>query len=153
MNTVNSPRMLRVAGVLLVLLGFGHLVVMGVVAGSRMAVWATTGFWAAVPLMQGPNAGDASFRNALAFWGGVGSFAVPLIVLGALLWWGAGRGFVPPAWSGWVLAAWFAVAAVLLVPSPMVVGVASGVLIVLAARRRTPSDREAPSAADVLEQR
>ncbi|MER7013661.1 hypothetical protein ABT324_19780 [Saccharopolyspora sp. NPDC000359] len=43
-----------------------------------------------------------------------------------------------PAGIGWGLAVWCAVAGTILVPSPYYAGTIAGVLIVLAARTRTP---------------
>ncbi|WP_442799907.1 DUF6463 family protein [Nocardia sp. NBC_01730] len=94
--------------------------------------------WAAVPLVLAD--GDAirsveSLQNEVTFWGGPGSFAVPLILLGCLTWHLAGRGVAVPAGIGWGLAAWCVLGGVLLVPSPFFAGIISGALIVLAARK------------------
>ncbi|MCP9946958.1 DUF6463 family protein [Streptomyces somaliensis] len=77
-----------------------------------------------------------SLRNEGAFWGGPGSFSVPLVLLGCLVRHLAGRGVAVPAWTGWGIAAWCLLGGVLLVPSPFFVGTVAGLLVVLAARRR-----------------
>jgi hypothetical protein len=102
-----------------------------------MAGRAQQGLWAAVPLdfAQG-GAGQTmeALRNKISFWAGPGGFAVPLILLGCLIWHLAGREAKVPAGIGWALGAWCLVAGVLLVPSPFFAGVVSGALIVVASR-------------------
>jgi uncharacterized membrane protein len=46
------------------------------------------------------------------FWSQIGSFAVPLGVLGGLIAWTAHRGAEPPLWVGVVVLAWVAAAIV-----------------------------------------
>jgi len=82
----------------------------------------------------------ASLRNEVTFWAGPGSFAVPLILLGCLVWHLAGRGVRVPAWVGWALAAWCLVGGVLLVPSPYFAGTVAGALVVLGARRQARAE-------------
>jgi hypothetical protein len=135
-STSRARTTVRVAAAILVALGIGHLALMGVVAGARMAGWVESGLWGAVPLRPGPDPDETALLDSTAFWSGIGSFAVPLVVLGLLLWWLTGRGVVPPAFVGWTLTAWFVVGGVVLVPSPMFVGALAGLLLVLAARIR-----------------
>jgi hypothetical protein len=125
-------RLLRSAGAILVALGAGHLALAVVLTRATLLGWAAGGVWAAVPLL--PGAPPAGARDALAFWGGPGGFAVPLVTLGLLLWHLAGRGVRVPAFVGWITAVWCLVGAVLLVPSPFVVGAVAGMLVVLSAR-------------------
>ena len=128
--------MIRWAAAILVTLGVGHLTILSVVFSDKLANWVDQGLWAAVPLMGGDGEPTvASLQNSVTFWGGPGSFAVPLILLGCLLWILAGRGVAIPAAIGWALAAWCVVGGVLLVPSPFFGGVISGLLIVMAARK------------------
>ncbi|MFE6236668.1 DUF6463 family protein [Cellulosimicrobium sp. NPDC057862] len=128
----------RVAAGTLVTLGTGHLVIVSVVGRDRLAAWVDTGLWAAVPLFPGARPSTATLNDQVAFWSGVGSFAVPLVVLGGLVWWLASRSLVPPEAVGWGLVAWFALGAVVLVPSPMIVGALAGALLVVAARLSRP---------------
>ncbi|GAA0939969.1 DUF6463 family protein [Nonomuraea longicatena] len=136
-------RLLRWAGAVLIALGAGHLSLLLLMSWDGVAGWARRGLWAAVPLTFDTGGQPASaIRDTLVFWAGPGSFAVPLILLGALIWRLAGRGTPVPAWLGWALAAWCALGGVLLVPSPYFAGSAAGLLVVLAARRRPDmSDR------------
>ncbi|MFC5820630.1 DUF6463 family protein [Nonomuraea harbinensis] len=112
-------------------------------AWADVAGWVDRGMWAAVPLLADGPAVE-SLRNKVTFWGGPGSFGVPLILLGSLTWRLARRGVAVPAGIGWALALWCALGGVLLVPSPFFAGIVPGVLIVLAARKTgSPDARKA----------
>ncbi|MCP3804841.1 DUF6463 family protein [Allokutzneria sp. A3M-2-11 16] len=124
-----TSRLLRWASGIMIFIGAGHLVLLVLLSGDDVARWGAEGLWAAVPLLGG------DLRNAVTFWGGPGSFSVPQILLGCLIWHLAGRGVTVPAGIGWAYAAWCVLGGVLLVPSPFFVGVVPGALIVLAARR------------------
>lgn len=128
-------RLVRIAAVILVTLGAGHLVLATVVTGSTLLGWAANGVWAAVPLL-GSRDSPLAALNALAFWAGPGSFAVPLATLGLLLWHLAGRDVRVPRFVGWIIAVWCCVGGLVLVPSPFVVGAAAGVLVAVAGRTR-----------------
>jgi hypothetical protein len=58
---------------------------------------------------------DGEMRVQRDFWSQIGSFAVPLALLGGLIAWTAHRGSDPPLWLGVLLLAWL-VAAVVRVP-------------------------------------
>ncbi|MFI6479988.1 DUF6463 family protein [Nonomuraea sp. NPDC050663] len=132
--------MLRWASGIMIVLGLGHLSLVTLSAGEEIAGWAERGLWAAVPLTLGGGGDAATMSTKLTFWSGPGSFAVPLIVLGCLIWHLAGRGVAVPAAVGWAVAAWCVVGGVLLVPSPFFAGAVAGLLIVVAARKSTHSD-------------
>ncbi|NYI05297.1 hypothetical protein FHU37_002240 [Allostreptomyces psammosilenae] len=134
--------LLRWASGIMLVLGAGHLLLVGLLLRQDFARWVEGGPWAAVPLALsdvGAGAAVESVRDQVAFWSGPGSFSVPLVLLGCLTWHLAGRGVAVPAAIGWGLAAWCFVGGVLLVPSPYFVGVIPGVLIVLAARKAAGS--------------
>jgi hypothetical protein len=142
--TNSRTRLLRWASGIIVTLGAGHLALLTFATWAEMAGWAGQGLWAAVPLdFAGGGAGQAmeSLRSKITFWAGPGGFAVPLIILGALIWHLAGREVRVPAGVGWALGAWCLVGGVLLVPSPFFAGVVSGVLIIVAARKGPAVDR------------
>ncbi|MFD7626969.1 hypothetical protein ACFV7Q_13210 [Streptomyces sp. NPDC059851] len=133
-----GKRLVRWASGILIGLGVGHLSLLAFAAREDIAGWADRGVWAAVPLALTDGAADPtveSLQNGVTFWAGPGSFAVPLVLLGCLMWHLAGRGVAVPAGIGWGLAAWCTVGGVLLVPSPYFAGTVAGALVVLAARR------------------
>ncbi|WP_454194498.1 DUF6463 family protein [Nocardia sp. Marseille-Q1738] len=137
----SRTRLLRWASGIMLVLGTGHLILLVLAAWDEITGWVDLGIWAAVPLMDG-NAVQTveSLQSKVTFWGGPGSFAVPLILLGFLTRHLAGRGVGVPAGIGWGIAAWCALGGVLLVPSPFFVGIIPGVLIVLAARKEDRSE-------------
>ncbi|WP_019883897.1 DUF6463 family protein [Streptomyces purpureus] len=133
----SRKRLLRWASAIMLVLGVGHLSLLALAASADIAGWVDRGVWAAVPLDLSEGAPETvdSLTNVVTFWAGPGSFSVPLVLLGCLIWHFAGRGVSVPAWTGWGLAVWCVLGGVLLVPSPFFVGAVSGVLIVLAARK------------------
>jgi hypothetical protein len=151
MNT--RKRLLRWAAAIMLVLGTGHMFLLALTAWADITGWVDRGIWAAVPLTLAD--GDAvqtteSLQNKVTFWAGPGCFAVPLILLGLLIWHLAGRGVPVPAGIGWGLAAWCALGGVLLVPSPFFVGMIAGVLVIVAARA---NDRPATVSASRAEMR
>ncbi|MDP4509387.1 DUF6463 family protein [Nonomuraea turcica] len=135
----SRKRMLRWASGIMLVLGIGHLSLLALAAWEDITGWVGRGMWAAVPL-ELTDGGTVqtleSLQNKLTFWAGPGSFAVPLILLGCLTWHLAGREVTVPAGVGWGLAAWCVIGGVLLVPSPFFAGIVSGVLMILAARKK-----------------
>ncbi|MEQ4720664.1 DUF6463 family protein [Nonomuraea sp. B19D2] len=134
-----GKRLLRWASGIMLVLGTGHLSLLALIAWEDITGWLDRGMWAAVPLVLtdgGAVQTVESLQNDVIFWGGPGSFAVPLILLGCLTWHLAGRGVAVPAGLGWGLATWCALGGVLLVPSPFFAGVIPGALIILAAQRK-----------------
>lgn len=140
---MNGQTTTRIAAAILIVLGAGHLLLTGWALRGSIAGWWERGLWAAVPLRFGtpegsPGEAAEGLRNAVGFWAGAGSFAVPLILVGLLIWGTAGRGGAVPAWAGWTIAVWCTVCGIVLEPSPFFVGSAAGLLLVLAGwfRRR-----------------
>lgn len=129
-----NPRLLGWARGIMLLLGIGHAVVSVAIDHSRVGEWLGDGLWATVPLVPEQTVDEQA--TVAAFWGGVGSFAVPLVLLALLVGHLSARDVPVPAWVGWGLVGWCLLGAVMLVPSPFFVGVVPGLLIVLAARGR-----------------
>ena len=126
---------LRWAGGIMIFLGAGHLSLLMLISWDDLTGWLDRGLWAAVPLDLAGSGTD--LRNEVTFWAGPGSFAVPLVLLGCMVWHLAGRGVAVPAWLGWAVAVWSAIGGVLLVPSPYFAGVVAGALVIAAARNTT----------------
>ncbi|MGW2558607.1 DUF6463 family protein [Streptomyces sp. NPDC001514] len=143
----SGKRLLRWASGIMLVLGTGHLSLLALVAWEDISGWVDRGMWAAVPLVLADGGADRtvqSLQNEVTFWAGPGTFAVPLILLGCLIWHLAGRGVAVPAGIGWGLATWCVLGGVLLVPSPFFAGIISGALIIVAARKedRSETDRD-----------
>ncbi|MGY1869642.1 MULTISPECIES: DUF6463 family protein [Nocardia] len=131
----STKRLLRWAAGIMLVLGTGHLILLALASWEEITGWLDQGLWAAVPLELSGTQTVESLQNKVTFWAGPGSFAVPLILLGLLIWRLAGHGVAVPAWIGWGLAVWCVLGGVLLVPSPYFVGAVAGVLIIWAARQ------------------
>lgn len=134
----------RSGSAILIALGAGHLALLALTSREEVANWLKRGVWGAVPLALGERAPDqtiGSLRNEVFFWAGVGSFAVPQILLGCLTWQLAGRGVPIPKAIAVGLAAWCGVGGVILVPSPFFAGALAGVLLLLSRRRARPDRR------------
>ena len=133
-----GKQQLRWAGGIMVVLGAGHLLLFALIAREAITGWVDRGLWAAVPLSPTTTAANLtveSLRNQNAFWAGPGSFAVPQVLLGCLIWHFAGRGVAIPAWIGWAFVVWCFIGGVLLEPSPYFAGIIPGALIILARRK------------------
>ncbi|MDF5754569.1 DUF6463 family protein [Spongiactinospora sp. TRM90649] len=139
-GSVRSP--LRWASGIMLFLGAGHLSVQTLLSWGVVSGWVDRGIWAAVPIMGAST--TAALRDAAGFWGGPGSFAVPLILLGCATWRLAARAVPLPAGVGWGLVAWSLISGVILVPSPFAAGSVAGALIIVAARRSDRPSREVP---------
>lgn len=128
---------LRTAGGLLVTLGVGHLAIGTVARHHTIADWARRGLWSTVSIEMGTKTPPAteSLIDVATYWSGIGSFAVPTAVLGALIIERAVHDEAVPAWAGWTIGTWCAVAGVILEPAPWPLGVVAGALVAGAADR------------------
>jgi Family of unknown function (DUF6463) len=79
----------------------------------------------------------AEFERSETFWVTLGSFGVPVLVLGCYVLWSARQGHRVPGWIGWVLLAWSLPFVTTLPASPGWMLTASGALIVLGDWRRS----------------
>ncbi|GLQ11305.1 hypothetical protein GCM10007913_32370 [Devosia yakushimensis] len=125
---------LKWAGYTMVGIGILHLVVLGLDVVPLLGDWLRGALW--TPAHWQPLASQAPellIGNA-AFHSTIGSFAGPVIVFGFLLLWMERRAIVPPAFLGWGLGVWAAIAALVMEPSGYPLGLIPAVLIVLAAR-------------------
>lgn len=94
--------MVQVAGLLLVLLGAGHLVGATLGSGAQWRSIFRASPWNSVP----PPWTDDDLARQKAFWTSAGSFAGPCIVLGGLLVWLGDQPVAIPGWIGWALGGW-----------------------------------------------
>ena len=87
-----------------------HVLVLGADIPSEAGKWLGLNMWTFdhwAPLREQPL--DLALSGGV-FWATLGSFAVPMFVLGALLFWLDRRELPIPAFVGWALFAWMAVA-------------------------------------------
>lgn len=66
------------------------------------------------------------------FWSGIGSFALPLGLLGGVVAWTANRDWAPPLWLGVLLLAWIVVAVARAPRGGFWLGVPPAVLLIVA---------------------
>ncbi|HEX2130929.1 MAG TPA: DUF6463 family protein [Actinophytocola sp.] len=122
------------AGRLIVLVSAMHLLFFLVRSLEFVPDWASGVLWAA-PSMDEPMPQAQGFFFQL-----LGSFAVPLLLVGLLLWRSATEGRALPGYVTWVVAGWSLVCALVMPPSGFPLLVVASVLLVLA-RRAAPHPR------------
>jgi hypothetical protein len=120
---------IRWAGRLIVLYGAAHtLAALTFEGAARHAdTWFSGELWTEDFSDMGP--------ATSAYWLSVGSFGVPLVLIGLTVLWLDRRGLVPPPFIAWALAAWTAVDAVALGATPWPVLMLANVLLLVGARR------------------
>ena len=131
--------MIKWAGRLIVLYGTAHtlgaLTVEGA-AGHAGAWFRGELWWDDLSHMSAANS---------ALWLSLGSFGIPLILIGLLVLWLDRRGITPPSFIAWTLAIWTLLDAVIMLPTPWpILLLASGLL--LAGAREARSDAREVSA-------
>lgn len=99
-----------------------HMLVLGADIPSEAGKWLGLNMWTFdhwAPLRAQPI--DLALSGGV-FWATLGSFAVPMFVLGALLFWLDRRGLPIPAFVGWALLGWMALLTAIMPPSGFPVG-------------------------------
>ncbi|MEC3981824.1 DUF6463 family protein [Amycolatopsis sp. H20-H5] len=123
--------MIKWGGWVLVVLGAGHmLITLALVAPSAVGAWFGKGVW-------GEDSAAMSQADA-AYWLSLGSFGVPLIVIGLMVLWLDRRDIVPPSFVAWTVGIWSLLGAVIFEPAPWPIAwIAAGLLLAGARRART----------------
>ncbi|RRS00840.1 DUF6463 family protein [Glycomyces terrestris] len=122
--------MIKWAGWTLTLLGAGHLVLgFALVAPAHAAAWAGGDLW-----LPGGTITDMP-AAAGGFWLTIGSFGVPLLLLGLTVLWLDRRGVTPPMFVAWGIGAWSVVAGLIFEPAPWIVVTLGAVLLGAGVRR------------------
>ena len=120
--------MTLLAGRLLLVLGVLHMAVAMVLSWEQVPGWVRGD-------LRFAQAGPSMNESTGWFWMSLGSFAVPLLALGALIIACARRRQVVPASVGWGIGVWGLVSAAVLEPTPFLLLLVPATLIVLGARR------------------
>lgn len=117
-----------------------HMLVLGMAALPSLSHWLSGGLWtmahaadyAAQPL-------DILISGA-AFWASLSSFAVPSIILGAMVIGMVRRGQRVPLYVGWGLLAWSTICSLVMEPSGFPAGIVlSGIMLVGLYRQPRPA--------------
>lgn len=120
----------------LVGIGILHMVVLGLDALAHVPGWLRLRLWTAEHwkpfLAQSP---DILASNA-AFWSTVGSFAIPVIIIGALVIRLDERKIEIPAFVGWGLLVWAVAASLIIETSGFPLAAAIALCLIVGVRRR-----------------
>ncbi|QPC88436.1 hypothetical protein GA830_18000 [Mesorhizobium sp. NBSH29] len=109
--------MVRWSSIGLITLGVIHLIVLGVDVPSEAMRWIEPNLWTFEhwqPVRSQPV--DLALSNGI-FWGTVGSFAVPTILLAIVIYRADRAGWQVPPFIGWSLFTWTVVASLIMAPS------------------------------------
>jgi hypothetical protein len=130
-SSVRGDRATLWAGRVLVGLGVLHLLVTGWLSRGYIGGWLGGSAW--FP----PGGLATSSPEVSAFWLTAGSFAVPQVLLGALVAKRGAAGEAVPRYVGWVLVVWGVWCAAVFEPSPFVAAVVPAAMLILGARRES----------------
>ena len=133
--------MVKWAGWLIVLYGAAHTLGALTVEGAARHA----GAWFSGELWWDDLADMSPASSAL--WLSLGSFGVPLVVVGLLVLWLDRRGITPPPFVAATLGVWTVLDAVILLPTPWPILLLATVLLAVGARRAGRRDLPAPTSA------
>ncbi len=117
------------AGRILMFQGVLHLVVTLVASQRHFPSWLRGDLW-----FPPFGMGDLSATGG-AFWLTLGSFGVPLVILGSVVAWLGRSDRSVPAFLGWALGIWGLAASAVFQPSPFITLLIPAALLILASRR------------------
>ncbi|MEV0059508.1 DUF6463 family protein [Nocardia sp. NPDC050718] len=112
--------MINWAGVVLAIIGGGHLAIGLLLSSSSFDEWLSLELW-------GHWWEDTPAANS--FWANPAGFGWPLLLVGLLIVWMDQRGIVPPAFLAWAVLGWGVVCAVIVEPTPGPVVVIAAILL------------------------
>lgn len=128
--------MVKWSAVALIVLAAVHLLVLGIDVPTELPNWLKFNLWTFdhwQPLRAQPL--DLALSGGV-FWSTVGSFAVPLSILGILILWLDRHGQPIPAFIGWILVGWVALMTLLMPPSGFPVGLFIALCLAIGLQRR-----------------
>lgn len=128
--------MVRWSAIALIVLSIIHMIALGYDLPTELPDWLGLSLWTFEHWQSFRSQSvDLALSNGV-FWSTVGSFAVPLLVLAALILWMDKRGQPVPSFVGWSLAAWALLATVLMLPSGFPVALVIAFCLAVGLRRR-----------------
>jgi Family of unknown function (DUF6463) len=125
----------KAGGWIALVFGAAHVII-APLESRRRDVWseaADEGWWNTFTLEEATTL--AEFERSHAFWVSLGSWGVPVLVLGCYVVWSARQRQRVPGWIGWIMLAWSLPFVTALPASPGWLFAVSGALIVLGDRR------------------
>jgi len=126
----------KAGGWIALVFGAAHVII-APLESRRRDVWsqaADEGWWNTFTLEESTTL--AEFERSHAFWVSLGSWGVPVLILGCYVVWSAHKRHRVPGWIGWIMLAWSVPFVTALPASPGWLFAVSGALIVLGDRRR-----------------
>jgi hypothetical protein len=125
----------KAGGWIALVFGAAHVII-APLESRRRDVWsdaADEGWWNTFTLEESTTI--AEFERSHTFWVTLGSWGVPVLILGCYVVWSARQGHRVPGWIGWIMLAWSLPFVAALPASPGWLFAVSGALIVLGDRR------------------
>lgn len=122
-------RLTTLAGWSMVGIAALHVVFWSVVTWPDWGAWAAGDLWGAEP------ATALQYRLHHGYWALIGSFAVPLLLLGLLTVQVTRLGVPLPWYVGWILLAWVLLASALMEPNGFPLGLIPSFLLIVAGRK------------------
>lgn len=132
-------RLTKAAGWILTVFGAAHVVIAPL---ERRDVWSQVvdeGWWNTFTLDESTTL--AQYERSETLWVTLGSWGVPVLVLGCYVVWATRQRQRVPGWIGWIVLAWGLIFATALPASPAWLLVVSGALIALGDRRKSRATR------------
>ncbi|WP_192936622.1 DUF6463 family protein [Sinorhizobium medicae] len=128
--------MIRWSGIALMVIGILHMVVLGIDAAAEIPGWLRLELWTVEHWQPLRTQRLEVLASNAAFWSTVGSFALPLIMIGALVVWLGGKHLPLPSFLGWSLLAWIVVASLVIEVSGFPLGIPVAICLIIGARRQ-----------------
>ncbi len=134
------------AGRLIIAIALVHIAFFVAVSWDYLPGWFAGDLWA-VPELGAPMSSSEGH-----FWALLGSFAIPLLLLGGLVTSFAREGRALPGYVTWGIAAWVVACTYVLEPSGFPLGLVPAALLIAAQRRGVAgqAEREEPTVAETV---
>lgn len=120
----------------MVAIGILHMIVLGIDAVPEIPGWLRLELWSVEHWQPLRSQRLVFLAGNAAFWSTIGSFALPLIMLGAVVIWLDKRQLPIPAFLGWSLLAWIIVASLIIEVSGFPLGIPIAICLILGARQQ-----------------
>jgi hypothetical protein len=122
--------MIKWSGWIFTVLGACHLVLGFALTASHAETWLRGGLWT-------PDFTIAEMPPSMGgYWMTLGSFGLPLLVVGLTVLWLERRGITPPAFIAWTVGAWSILAGLVFEPAPWIVVTVGAALLGAGIARR-----------------
>lgn len=113
-----------------------HMLVLGLAAWPSVPHWLAGGLWTMAHGADYAAQPPAILISGAAFWASLSSFAIPCMILGALILGMVQRGERVPSYVGWALLAWSTLCALVMEPSGFPLGVILSVVMLIGLYRQ-----------------